>query len=228
MQVPPLIIFSFRSSSILAIMYLLTKLGIKKDVPSAPLPGSAAAQVEETERLLEAGDITETEASVRKYLATESESVISTEMPEIPASIKSLLLFQSYAFLAEFASFVIALILSFKYFFSGCIVIGCGMAGLSASLGYLSVPQLMLPFSSNPLARWFVISNHSIHMTSVISAIGLFVYLTYFSWFNSCQFSKTSKLFLVVAASSVALFLVACYRNEKGNGGYIRWLIKLV
>ena len=202
---------------------MLTRLGLGKK----PEPvDESAAEIAETQRLLEAGQISQTEASIQTFLATEGADVLDTSALTIPESVKPFMLFQTYGFVGESVTFCIAIIICISMFVSGCWIAAGSMAAICASLGYLAIPQMTLPFISNPLMRWFVVSNHSTHMTSLVAILGVFVYVAYFSWFNTCPTKKLSALFLITICSAIALLMVACARNEKGNGGYIRWIFK--
>ena len=216
-------------------MSFLTRLvGRGGSAPTEPPPPSAQAQAAETQRLLEAGQITEAEAKVQNYLAVESEQTIDTSPPEVPPVLfKELLLFQNVGIAFECLAFALTTVLTIKYLLAGCFLVGCSMAGLATSAGWLSVPQVALPFISNPFVRWFIVTNHSTHITGLASILGLLIFLSYFSWFNSCRSESATIRATTVSATvslslGIAAFLAACYRNEKGNGGYIRWAMKLL
>ena len=190
-------------------------------------------QSDERTHLLESGDFTPAVRAIDTYLTTESEIPIDTSPPEVPQAVKELMLFSNYGYAAEAVAFVLTTFLGFKYVFSGCILVGGCMLGAAFSTGWLCVPQLALPFVSNPIIRWFIVTNHSHHVTGMMSILAAVVVLSYFAWTNTClaqsvSIRSSTITVLTLCSAAIVLFLIACYRDEKGNAGYIRWIIKLV
>ena len=182
-------------------------------------PGSERRSLLEVSSLEEAGEI------VDKFVSKENEEIIDISRPEM-------FLFQTAGIFLELAACALLVYLGFMYLLAGCWITGAGVLALGASAGYLSVPQLAKPFIKNPLYRWFIVSNHSVQITAMASILGGFLFLTYFSWFNSYHGKRVirdvSTSAIAVIGVDILSFFIACYRNENGNGGYIRWALKLV
>jgi hypothetical protein len=171
----------------------------------------------------------------RKALLEEGaqSETVDTSLPEIPESAKELLFFSNYGYGLEVFACVVVIFLGFKYLFGGCLIDGVGMFCLGGTIAWLCGPQLVRPFISNPIIRWFMVSNHSHHITGLASILAVFVTISYFSWTNDCHKSSVSiqsSTITVLTLLSLAIicFLVACYRDEKGNAGYIYWILKLI
>ena len=186
----------------------------------------------ETRSLLQARSMEEAGVLVENYMATESQEVINTETPTIATEVyKEWLLFQNAGLLIEFMTAVLTCYLGFVYLFSGCLFTSISCFVICGSASYLSVPQLALPFISNPLIRWFIVTNHSYHISGIFALWFGFIWISYFSWFNTC-ISSSRSVRAISATISVMLpvgiiaFMIACYRNEKGNGGFLRWIFK--
>jgi hypothetical protein len=199
------------------------------------------AAVSENSPLLAAEEgLSPTLRSISNYIDADADVPVDTSdptLPEIPEKaktyLKEFLMFSNAGYVFEVVCFALTLFLGLKYLFSGCVLVGGCMLGVSGTTAWLSLPQLLRPFVTNPIIRWFIVTNHSSHITGLVSILAGFVVLSYFSFTNDClsksrpmQSATTSTLtFLSVA---IVLFFIACYRDEHGNGGYIRWLLKLV
>jgi hypothetical protein len=178
--------------------------------------------------------------SISNYIEADEDQPIDTsdpKVPEIPEATRSylrqFLMFSNAGYVLELVSFALILVLGLQYVFSGCILVGGCMLGVAGTTAWLSLPQLLRPFVSNPLVRWFIVTSHSSHITGLLSILAGFVVLSYFSWTNDCLYKSRSmqastKSVLVFLPVATVLFLIACYRDERGNGGYIRWILKLV
>lgn len=208
--------------------------GLVRSKKGEPLPADASPR-SESARLL--NDPEANEIRIDKYLDTEAQDTIDTSNPEMPQAartfIKELTFFSNAGYLVELAACILILLLGFKYFFSGCFLVGGCMLGVGFTTSWLSIPQLVLPFISNPIVRWFIVTNHSHHITGLLSILGAFIVLSYFSWTNTCRsestwIQATTTTVLVLLSFGVVLFLIACVRDEKGNGGYIKWVLRLV
>ena len=185
----------------------------------------------ERDRLIESG---------LSYLATEGEQGIDTsapELPELPPAAKSYLreltYFSNAGYLVELCAFALLTLLGFQYVFGGCVLVGGGMFAVAFTTGWLSVPQVFRPFVTNFLFRWFLVTNHSSHITGLCSILTGFALLSYLSWANTCRSGSKSiqaatVSVLTLLSVGIVLFFVACYRDEKGNGGYIRWFLKFI
>ena len=169
---------------------------------------------------------------VENYMATESQEVINTETPTIAKEVyQEWLLFQNAGLVIEFITAVLTCYLGFVYLFSGCLFTSISSFVICGSAAYLSVPQLALPFISNPLIRWFIVTNHSYHISGMFALWFGFLWISYFSWFNTCIGSSHSVRAISATISAILpvgiiAFLIACYRDEKGNGGFLRWIFK--
>jgi hypothetical protein len=196
---------------------------------------------EETAGLLNsAKDDSSAEKRIEVFLDNEAQETVDTtnlEVPEVPEEaktfIKQFTYFSNAGYIVEFASCVLIFLLGFNYLFSGCLLVGGCMLGVGFTLGWLCVPQIALPFVTNAIVRWFIVTNHSHHLTGLLSIIGAFVVLSYFSWTNSCKsestwIQATTTTVLALLCTGIILFFVACFRDEKGNGGYIKWMLRLV
>ena len=194
----------------------------------------------ERSRLLEAGLASPSVRAVSDYIAAEEEQGIDTSapaLPELPAGAKSffkeLTYFSNAGYVVELAAFAIITLLGFQYVFGGCVMVGGGIFALAFTTGWLSVPQVFRPFVTSIIFRWFLVTNHSAHITGLCSILAGFAALSYFSWSNSCRVgSKPIEAgtisVLTLLSVGIVLFLIACYRDEKGNGGYIRWILKFL
>jgi hypothetical protein len=186
----------------------------------------------ETRSLLQARSMEEAGVMVENYMSTESQQVIETETPTIAKEIyQDWLLFQNAGLVIEFITAVLTCYLGFVYLFSGCLFTSISSFVICGSAAYLSVPQLALPFISNPLIRWFIVTNHSYHISSIFALWMAFIWISYLSWFNTCIGSSKSVRAIsatisVILPVGIIVFLIACYRNEKGNGGFLRWIFK--
>jgi hypothetical protein len=186
----------------------------------------------ETRSLLQARSMEEAGVMVENYMSTESQQVIDTDTPTIAKEIyKDWLLFQNAGLAIEFITAVLTGYLGFVYLFSACLFTSISSFVICGSAAYLSVPQLALPFISNPLIRWFIVTNHSYHISGIFALWFAFMWISYFSWFNMCIGSSksvraVSATVSVILPVGIIAFLIACYRNEKGNGGFLRWIFK--
>jgi hypothetical protein len=186
----------------------------------------------ETRSLLQARSMEEAGVMVENYMSTESQQVIETETPTIAKEIyQDWLLFQNAGLVIEFITAVLTCYLGFVYLFSGCLFTSISSFVICGSAAYLSVPQLALPFISNPLIRWFIVTNHSYHISGIFALWMAFIWISYLSWFNTCIGSSKSVRAIsatisVILPVGIIVFLIACYRNEKGNGGFLRWIFK--
>ena len=186
----------------------------------------------ETRSLLHAQSMEEAGLIVENYMATESQQVIDTDTPTIAKEVyEEWLLFQNAGLVIEFITAVLTCYLGFVYLFSGCLITSISSFVICGSAAYLSVPQLALPFISNPLIRWFIVTNHSYHISGIFAMLLAFIWISYLSWFNTCIGSSKSVRAISATVSTILpvaiiAFLIACYRNEKGNGGFLRWIFK--
>ena len=193
----------------------------------------------ETEPLIATneGGLSPTIRSITSYIDAESGQQIDTSDPEIPEAAKSylreFLMFSNAGYVLELVCFALTLFLGLKYIFAGCVLVGGCMLGVCGTTAWLCLPQLARPFITNPFVRWFIVTSHSSHITGLLSILAAVVVLSYFSWTNNCRTSSKSiqsatTSTLTLLSVGIVLFLVACYRDEKGDGGYIRWLLKLI
>jgi nitrogen fixation-related uncharacterized protein len=214
----------------------LSKYSMSKKKPG----GQTVPGTETTPLLASEEGLSPTLRSISNYIDAESSEQIDTTdpvIPDIPESAKSymreFLMFSNAAYVIELACFALITFLGFKYLFGGCVLVGGSMLGVAFTTGWLCVPQLARPFVHNPLVRWFIVTSHSSHITGLVSILAAFVVLSYFSWTNDCR-SKSRAMesatisVLTLLPVSIVMFFIACYRDEHGNGGYIRWLLKLV
>jgi len=195
--------------------------------------GATVDSPSERRSLLQARSLEEAGVIVEDYMATESHDIIETDVPDLAKSAyKDWLLFQNGGLLIEVAAAVILGYLGFSYIFSGCMFTGISTFIMCGSAAYLSIPQLMLPFTTNPFIRWFIVTNHSYHISGIFAIWMAFIWFTYFSWFNTCIGESRTKRSLSTTVMcllpvGIIFFLIACYRDEKGNGGFLRWIFKL-
>ena len=199
---------------------------------------SETPSISETTRLVSKGrDATPPDSGIDSYLDSESQQTVDTSDLAVPVGAKTffkeLIYFSNAGYLVEFVACALITLLGFKYVFTGCLLVGGCMLGLGLTTGWLCIPQVALPFIRNPFVRWFIITNHSYHLTGVLSILGGFVGLSYFSWTNSCKSESTwiqavTTTVLALLSICILLFFIACVRDEKGNGGYIKWLLRLV
>ena len=191
------------------------------------------APSEETTSLLESGGISP--KAIESYISSEADQPVDTSFPtfQIPEVGKEMFYFSNYGLGLEVLCSALLLALGVKYILSGCLLDGCSTIGLGVGVGWLCGPQLMLPFVSNPIIRWFTVTNHSHHATGLASALGAFVVISYFSWTNDCRsrsvpIQSATITLLTVMSLGVVVFLTAIYRDEKGNAGYLKWVFKLI
>lgn len=180
---------------------------------------------EENRSLLEAASIEEAGAIVGDYVESQQEDVIDTSNPDL----KSVFRFELLGIGLELMTAAVLFALCGKYFSAGCLITGFSVLGLGLSVSYLSIPQAIRPFVTNPIIRWFIVTNHSTQITAMFGILMGFVFISYFSWFNSCDnplIHKGTISVLSLTSLAIAAFLVACYRDENGNGGYLKWLFK--
>jgi hypothetical protein len=186
----------------------------------------------EKRSLIQARSLEEAGLLVEQYV--QSQDVIETDLPNIAKSAyKDWLLFQNGGLLIEISAAAILGYLGISYILSGCLFTGISVCVMCGSAAYLSLPQLLLPFTSNPLVRWFIVTNHSYHISGIFVIWMTFVWFTYFSWFNTCiVHSKTKRSLstttMCLLPTGILLFLIACYRDEKGNGGFLRLIFKFI
>ena len=185
----------------------------------------------------EYGGLSPTLRTISTFIDAESGQQIDTSDPQIPETAKSymheFLMFSNSGYLVELACFALTLLLGLKYVLNGCVLVGGCTLGVCGSIAWLCLPQLARPFVTNPIIRWFIVTSHSTHITGLLSILTAVVVLSYFSWTNTClsgnkSIKSLTTSSLALLAVAIMLFFIACYRDERGNGGYIRWLLKLV
>jgi hypothetical protein len=107
------------------------------------------------------------------------------------------------------------------------------MLGVACTMAWLCLPTLIRPLFSNAIIRWFLVTSHTSHVTGLISILVAIVLLSYLSWTNDCRsrvkaIQTVTTTVLSFVSLAIFLFLIACYRDENGNGGYIKWLFRLL